>query len=161
MEKFKLKELMKLMKCDKIEDINFSKMDIEHLLFIFNLTSPTITLKDLKQARSITNKTHPDKSRLPSEYFIFFKSAFKIILELYEENRKISKDPNIENIEYCCDLDDAMIGSDVLQNYDDTNFGKEFNFFYEETYKKKEMEEAKAKNIWFCEEEKVLSSRCS
>ena len=156
MANHQLKELMKIMKCDKIEDIDFSKMDLENLLSLFYLTSPTITLKDVKQAKSITNKTHPDKSHLPSEYFIFYKNAFSIILELYEDNRKMSKDPDVQNTTYNCHLDDAMIGSDVLQNYDQDNFSKEFNFFYDKTFKQKEREEAEEKNTWFCEKEEKI-----
>lgn len=43
---------------------------------------------ELKQAYRIALKTHPDKSNLAQEYFIFFMKAYKILEEIYKFRHK-------------------------------------------------------------------------
>lgn len=151
-EVLKLKELMKSMKCNKIDEIDFSKIGLENLFSLFDLTSTTITLQDVKKAKAITNKTHPDKSGLASEYFIFYKSAFLIILELYEDARTVKGG----DTKYNCGEEDSMIGKDILlkcqQNEFSKDFNEEFNKFYDENYTKSSDKE---KDDWFYKTEEI------
>ena len=62
-------------------DINMYKLD--DLFGLFNL-SYDISIEDLKRARKIVMKTHPDKSRLDPKYFLFYKKAFDIIVQFYD-----------------------------------------------------------------------------
>ena len=45
--------------------------------------------KDLKNAKKIVLKTHPDKSKLDKKYFLFFSSAYKILFQLYNFKNRI------------------------------------------------------------------------
>lgn len=44
--------------------------------------------KQILAAKKKVLMTHPDKSKLPSEYFIFYKKAFEVVLNFYNENNK-------------------------------------------------------------------------
>ena len=73
-------------------NLNIQMYSFQELLQLFELTVPNeITENDLKRAKLIVLKTHPDKSRLPPEYFIFYKKAFEIIVEFYNTQQRTLK----------------------------------------------------------------------
>jgi len=97
--------------------------------------------------------THPDKSRLPAEYFLFYKKAFDIIVEFYntqskelqeitEENTKYSVLPNTEY-----DKNTHRQISKTIQKMDATVFNDKFNQLFDQN-----MSSSKDKtnrNDWF------------
>jgi hypothetical protein len=64
-------------------DLNLDNYELNDLLNLFNLTHD-FTESDLKYAKKIVLKTHPDKSNLDKEYFLFFSKAYKIIYSIHE-----------------------------------------------------------------------------
>jgi|TARA_B110000285_G_scaffold229469_1_gene294238 hypothetical protein len=64
-------------------DLNLDNYELTDLLTLFNLQY-NFTESDLKNAKKIVLKTHPDKSKLPKEYFLFFSKAYKIIYSIHE-----------------------------------------------------------------------------
>ena len=64
-------------------DLNLDNYELRDLLNLFNL-SYNFDEAQLKSAKKIVLKTHPDKSKLPKEYFLFFSKAYKIIYSIYE-----------------------------------------------------------------------------
>ena len=79
-------------------------LDIHHysfqdLLKLFGL-SYNITMDELKKARHKVLMMHPDKSRLPPEYFLFYTKAFRLIHEYYENHQKTNVEVPQFNPEY-------------------------------------------------------------
>ena len=68
-------------------DLNIEHYDYTDILDLFDLKKDHSYI-DLKQAFKIVAKTHPDKSKLPKDYFLFFKRAYKILLEMYKIRHK-------------------------------------------------------------------------
>ena len=63
-------------------DLEIDNYNLPDILSLFNL--PTLFNKeDLKRAKLTVLKTHPDKSQLPKEYFLFFTKAYRIIHQIY------------------------------------------------------------------------------
>jgi hypothetical protein len=63
-------------------DLNIDNYNLPDILSLFNL--PTLFNEDdLKRAKLAVLKTHPDKSRLPKEYFLFFTKAYRIVHQIY------------------------------------------------------------------------------
>jgi len=63
-------------------DLTIENYQLSDLLALFNL--PVLfDHTDLKRAKIMVLKTHPDKSNLPKEYFLFFTKAFRIINQIY------------------------------------------------------------------------------
>ena len=54
-------------------DLNIDNYDLNDVLKLFKMPYH-FSEKELKQAKKIVLKTHPDKSGLDKEYFLFFKS---------------------------------------------------------------------------------------
>ena len=61
-----------------VHNLKLETYTLHDLLELFQL-SPDLTLDDLKRAKKMVCAMHPDKSRLPSEYFMFFKEAFHLL----------------------------------------------------------------------------------
>lgn len=63
-------------------DLNIDNYNLPDILSLFNL--PTLFNEDdLKRAKLAVLKTHPDKSNLPKEYFLFFTKAYRIVHQIY------------------------------------------------------------------------------
>ena len=52
-------------------DLDINNYDLQDILHLFKLPV-NFDEQDLKRAKQIVLKTHPDKSNLPSDYFIFY-----------------------------------------------------------------------------------------
>jgi hypothetical protein len=83
-------------------DLDIANYNYEDLITLFHLPTE-FERKDLKEAKKIVYRVHPDKSNLPKEYFLFFSKAFKMLVKIYEFKRGITLNASIhdeyENIE--------------------------------------------------------------
>ena len=66
-------------------DLNINNYDLEKLLQLFNL-SYDFSYNDLKLSIKKLYKIHPDKSGLDPKYFMFFKRAYTIVLNIFKNN---------------------------------------------------------------------------
>lgn len=64
-------------------DLNIHNYDLNDLLSLFKLPFH-FKEADLKKAKKIVLKTHPDISRLDKEYFLFFSQAYKYLLKIHQ-----------------------------------------------------------------------------
>ena len=62
-------------------DLNLDNYDLDELLGLFGLES-TYNEPDLRSARKVVMRMHPDKSGLGKEYFIFFSKAFNVLVNV-------------------------------------------------------------------------------
>ena len=107
-------------------DLDLSSYSLEELLGLFNIELP-ITDLDLDRAKRKALKTHPDKSGLNKEVFIFFKSAFDKLKTLYDiqisQNRESAE-------EYEAQLEERNAGIAAFSKAGD--FNTKFNRLFEE-----------------------------
>ena len=68
-------------------NLDITMYSFKEVLALFDLNDDFNT-NDLKRAKHKVLMTHPDKSKLPAEYFLFYKKAFEIVYHFYEENVK-------------------------------------------------------------------------
>lgn len=71
----------------KTHNLNIHMYKLNELLDLFGL-SYDIGIEDMKKAKKIVLMTHPDKSGLGPEYFLFYKKAFDMVLQYYENQTK-------------------------------------------------------------------------
>lgn len=64
-------------------DLDINNYNLEDILKLFNITDVNFDKNDLNNARKIVLKTHPDKSQLPKEYFIFYTKAFDKLNQIW------------------------------------------------------------------------------
>jgi hypothetical protein len=113
-------------------DMNIDNYELEDLLDLFHLDY-NFNEEDLKKTKKTVLMTHPDKSKLPKEYFLFFSAAYKIIYSIYEFRYKsITKSPNesIKANKYTTEKDEER---EILLNNlkQQPNFNKIFNELFE------------------------------
>jgi len=61
----------------------------DEILDLFGL-SYEISIDDIKRAKKTVLMTHPDKSKLGPEYFLFYKKAFDMVYRFYENQQKVN-----------------------------------------------------------------------
>ena len=71
-------------------DMNIDNYELNDLLNLFKLDFD-FNEDDLKRSKKMVLMTHPDKSKMPKEYFLFFSSAYKIIYSIYKFRHKSDK----------------------------------------------------------------------
>ena len=62
----------------KAHNLDIHMYSLNDILGLFEL-SYDITLEDMKRAKRRVIMTHPDKSKLSAEYFIFYKKAYELL----------------------------------------------------------------------------------
>ena len=133
-------------------DLDVDNYDLEDLLELFKLDY-NFSGEDLKNAKKICLKTHPDKSGLDQKYFIFYKKAFEVIAQIYYFRGKRKDRP----MEYQVDYDESNKKLlDPLTK--DGNFNNWFNENFEKV-KIKDEEHDEGYDKWFRSNEDVISSK--
>jgi len=105
-------------------DLNIDNYNLVDLLSLFKLDYD-FTVENLRQAKKIVMRTHPDRSGLDKEYFLFFFSAYKIVYSIHQfRERQDSR------TEYTVEKDEEK---EALLNKLSTNpnFNKVFNEMFE------------------------------
>jgi len=134
----------------KQHNLNIHMYKFSELLELFHLNYDS-TLEELKDARKIVLKMHPDKSRLPGDYFLFYKKAFEIVVDYFKEQQKTSKPvPTTEQMyvpleSKLGEQNDQQISANIGKMAK-PDFQKQFNQLYEDNMAKKPDE---SRNAWF------------
>jgi hypothetical protein len=118
------------------------------LLELFQLSSK-ITVEDLKRAKMMVLRMHPDKSRLPPDYFLFYKKAYELVLNYYNETAKTDAEvPTTEQIYKPIIDNDKRVASVVQKTMNDMGqekFQDKFNQLFETMVEKPKQDV----NDWF------------
>lgn len=135
---------------------SFVDLDIENykLNDILNLFKVPMDFNenDLKSAKKKTLMMHPDKSKLPKEYFLFYSKAYKKLFHIYKFRNSSS---NYDfDIEY----------EDVVKEYQEANElnrenkknSKEFNKWFNKTFEELKDNETDGYSDWLKEESNEL-----
>jgi len=106
-------------------DLNLDNYSLDDLLRLFKLRVD-FDDDELKAAKQIVLATHPDKSNLPSEYFIFFSKAYKLLHYVHQTKQCKSTTYTLESDEF---------KSEVARQFSATeDFNKQFNALFDKHY---------------------------
>jgi hypothetical protein len=126
-----------------IVDLDINNYELNDLLELFNLKT-IYDLEDLKTAKKIVLKMHPDKSKLLPEYFLFYCKAYKRLCSLYLiKNKNLQK---IEETEYTKDIDESI--KNVLDKNIFLQENKNFNKAFNEMFEKNNIKEKQGYGEW-------------
>ena len=109
----------------KNHNLDVNMYSLTELLGLFDLTYD-LDLNGMKRAKKKVLMTHPDKSGLPSEYFLFYKRAFDMVNSFYEESSRQTRQVPNAPIKYA-----APVSGPVKINTE--GFNKKFNEVFEKT----------------------------
>jgi hypothetical protein len=108
-------------------DLNIDNYELKDLLELFNLPYD-FNEDDLKKTKKMVLRTHPDKSKLEKEYFLFFTAAFKIIVSIYEFRTRSNKQTSTEYLGFEEDPEKKLLMKNLSKK---NNFNKIFNELFE------------------------------
>lgn len=124
-------------------DLNIDNYKLEDILKLFNINY-NFDENDMKNAKKIVLKSHPDKSGLDKKYFLFFTKAYKYLYFIYDfRKKKFDKDDEsnisyenmiVENKDYENILSDEerKKNFEVLSNNKEVN--KDFNSWFNKMF---------------------------
>ncbi len=134
-------------------NLDINEYSFEEILGLFDLNYD-FNEEELKKAKKKVLYTHPDKSKLPPKYFLFYKKAFDFVLKYHEETKKQKRElPTNETIKYEMMNEKNKNVEKIIQNMDKKEFNSKFNKLYEEHMMKKRNNK---KNEWFESDEPVF-----
>lgn len=120
---------------------------------LFDITTFHLTEHDVRKAKAKMLMTHPDQSRLPSDYFLFYRQAFEVVLTFYrEQSRQRQSTENVGDYVPPPKPKDAKAVQERLENMGD--FQARFNQLYDDQFSNKPNQE---RNAWFSQEEPVFA----
>ena len=111
-------------------DLDIDNYDLEDILNLFYLNYK-FDKESMKKAKIIALKTHPDKSGLSKDFFLFFMKAYKMLEAIYEYRFK--KEQCAKNQKYSVEVDNE--NKQLLKKLDGKN-PKEFNKWFNEMFDK-------------------------
>ncbi len=107
-------------------DLNLENYSLQDLLALFKLQID-FDEADLKRAKKKVLMSHPDKSGLAADYFLFFSQAYRIVHYVYQ----VRNNGKVEPLE----IDDADRKKEAAERFLQTpNFHKQFNELFEKVY---------------------------
>ena len=122
-------------------DLNIENYSREELYKLFGFrTSATLTEENMKEAKKVVLKTHPDKSRLDNKYFVFFGKAYKKLQEIYEFQNKTNSKKKADTNEYF-DSQNEQVLDKMFDMKQDLKDAKNFNNWFNEQFEKHKLED--------------------
>ena len=109
-------------------DLNIENYDLDDLLNLFHLKY-NFGENDLKKAKKIVLKLHPDKSGLDKQYFLFFCKAYRMLGTIHKHRYKVF-DPNTEYVAEVDKQNQLLIDGLLKKN------NAEFNNWFNEAFEK-------------------------
>lgn len=121
-------------------DLDINNYNLEDILNLFKIPV-NFDEQDLKRAKQIVLKTHPDKSGLDSKYFLFYSKAYKMLYSVWDFRKKGDVNKNNSNTEY-----------DNIDKFNETDKKKILDNFFKSDNTKTKFKTSRDFNNWFNEQ---------
>lgn len=123
---------------DSSFNLNLDEYNLEDIMDLFGLDHG-FTETDLRNAKKVIMKVHPDKSRLDEKFFIFFSKAYNILCYIFRFREKHGNDGCIQydKNSYSDEVEEAKFAKFIKSK----NFNKKFNELFEANKVTTEFEE--------------------
>ena len=113
-------------------DLDIRNYELRDILNLFKLPS-VFTEAHMRDAKLIVMRTHPDKSGLDKEYFLFFSKDYKILHEVYQVRAGLSRQKDAKYDDVKEDIDARRnANSDKLKRMNADEFNRWFNQTFEQ-----------------------------
>lgn len=77
-------------------NLDINTYSLEEIMGLLNLNF-NLTEESMMKAKKKVLMTHPDKSKLPPDYFIFYKQAYEIVLNIYKQKVRTTQTSTVYN----------------------------------------------------------------
>jgi len=147
-----MKKTVSIISTDSNLDLDIKNYNLEDIASLFKIPI-VFNEADLRKAKVTVLQTHPDKSKLPKEYFLFFSSAYKMLYQVFtfrngkNRNNKESYKEIIDEEAVDADEDSMKLCVEKVKRMNAADFNKLFNEHYEKC--KIQMDEDAGYEEWF------------
>lgn len=121
-------------------DLNIENYSRNDLFNLFGLKTMNLDEDIMKECKKIVLKTHPDKSQLKPEYFLFFSKAYKKLKEIYDFQNKTNNKKTNDTNEYYEDSNRDILDT-VFSSKKDLKDPKNFNKWFNDQFDKHKLED--------------------
>lgn len=145
-------------------DLDINNYDLQDILHLFKLPV-NFDEQDLKRAKQIVLKTHPDKSNLPSDYFLFYSKAYKMLYSVWDFRKRGDVDSKLaKNTEYSnySDEEKNVLLDQFFGSNDKFKNSNHFNAWFNKQFEKNKLQneyEAKGYGDWLKSEEDIEEAK--
>lgn len=122
-------------------DLNIHNYNLTDLLNLFNMPY-RFTDFNLKDAKKIVLKTHPDKSGLDKKYFLFFSQAYKYLLKIHQLRQSGTTTSNEYQKDDLWSNEHSILIEGKLKTMNQKEYANWFNSTFEKMRLKDNMEES-------------------
>lgn len=138
----------------RVHNLDIRQYSLDEIYALFGVRRETLSIEDLKKAKQRVLMTHPDKSGMPPDYFIFYKKALEVIATDYTEMHRVEQSNNRmtelqqNNYEYTHGggEEEERMRSVIGKSAEGDKFQRDFNRIFEEQMQQKIDE---SRNDWF------------
>ena len=136
-------------------NLNIQSYSLDEILGLFDLESYDITIDDLKTAKRKVLMLHPDKSRLDAKYFLFYKKAFDVIVQFFDNQNRQNRSVEKKDVAYNPNYKDEDKSTTkqiqkTMQDMKSQNFQEKFNELFESNQMGNTPDQSR--NEWFVQE---------
>lgn len=127
-------------------DLDINNYTLSQLLNLFSLNNSQLTEEDMKNAKKLVHKIHPDKSRLDEKFFLFYVQAYKRVEYMYNYQQKNSRnqsttyEPKVSFNTHDVDINSKEAANLIQKKLETFHFengrSNEFNNWFNKTYEK-------------------------
>jgi len=138
-------------------NLDINTYSLEEIFGLFDLNY-NLTEDSMRAAKKKVLMIHPDKSRLPANYFLFYKQAYEIVLNIYKQKSRFNDNTNGVPQQYSPDVEQhASIGNNGSPQVD-ANISKKFsNSKFNELYDQNMVKKTDTSRFdWFKRDEPVI-----
>jgi len=122
-------------------DLDINNYNLEDILSLFKIQA-NFDEQDMKRAKQIVLKTHPDKSKLPAEYFLFYSKAYKMLYSVWDFRKRGDVDSkNPKNTEYSnyTDEDKTVLLDQFFESNEKFKKSINFNRWFNEQFERNKL----------------------
>lgn len=122
-------------------DLDINNYNLEDILSLFKIPA-NFDEQDMKRAKQIVLKTHPDKSKLPAEYFLFYSKAYKMLYSVWDFRKRGDVDSkNPKNTEYSnyTDEDKTVLLDQFFESNEKFKKSANFNRWFNEQFERNKL----------------------
>ena len=138
----------------RVHNLDIRQYGLDEIYALFGVRRDTLSIEDLKKAKQRVLMTHPDKSGMPSDYFIFYKKALEVLATDYAEMHRVEQSNNRmtelqhNNYEYSHGggEEEERMRAVAGKTASGDKFQRDFNRIFEEQMQQKIDE---SRNDWF------------
>lgn len=147
----------------RTHNLDIRQYALDEIYALFGYQRETLSISDLKQAKHRVLMTHPDKSGMPADYFIFYKKALEVLATDYAESHRAEEsdkrmtelEQNGYNYTHGGGEEEERMRAVAGQAAAGDRFQRDFNHIFEEQMSQKIDE---SRNEWFRDERAVYDT---